>query len=325
MSHTHHPMPLELAVKEHGVLGLIGRTPLVELEKLSPNPRVRIFAKLEGQNPTGSIKDRIVLHMLSHAEEEGLIAPGDRIVEASTGNTGIALAMIGNAAGYRATIVMPRNVYPEIPEILHAYGATIIWTEMEQGVHGAIGSARRLAGEHGVFFLDQFGNDYNVQTHYLATGPEIYHDLPEIDVLVAGLGTGGTIMGIGRYLKERLPGIRLIAVEPHPGAQVQGLKSLADGFIPPILEPTFIDGKILVRAASAFKGVRLLMHHEGIFGGVSSGATLQAALRVARGMREGNIVVIFADGGWKYLRSRVFGRIEMEPAEAEQVDDTIWW
>lgn len=318
-------MPLEQAVKEHGVLGLIGHTPLVELVNSSPNPNVRIFAKLEGQNPTGSIKDRIVLHMLSHAEEDELIEPGDMVMEASTGNTGIALAMIGAAAGYRATIVCPRNVYPEIPEILHAYGASIIWTEMEQGVRGAIVKTRELAAEHGTYFLDQFGNDANVETHYQSTGPEIFEDLPTIDVLVCGLGTGGTVMGVGRYLKERIPGLRVIAVEPHPGAQVQGLKSLADGFIPPILDPTFIDGKILVRAAQAFAGARSLVAREGIFGGVSSGATLQAAIRVARDMKRGNIVVMFADGGWKYLYSKVFGQADLHPEQAEQADDIIWW
>ncbi|MEX2236324.1 MAG: cysteine synthase family protein [Dehalococcoidia bacterium] len=325
MPQTHHPMPLEQAVKEHGVLGLIGHTPLVELNHVSPNPDVRIFAKLEGQNPTGSIKDRIVLHMLSHAEEDEVIEPGDMIIEASTGNTGIALAMIANAAGYRATIVCPRNVYPEIPEILHAYGASIIWTELEHGVRGAIERARVLAEEHGTFFLDQFGNEANVETHYQSTAPEIYHDFPDIDVLVAGLGTGGTVMGVGRYLKERIPHLQVVAVEPHPGAQVQGLKSLADGFIPPILDPHFIDGKILVRAANAFSGARMLVAKEGIFGGVSSGATLQGALRVARKMKRGNIVVIFADGGWKYLYSRVFGHAEMHPEQAEQADDIIWW
>jgi [CysO sulfur-carrier protein]-thiocarboxylate-dependent cysteine synthase len=325
MPHVHHPMPLEQAVKEHGVLGLVGHTPLVELKHCSPNPNVRIFAKLEGQNPTGSIKDRIVLHMLSHAEEEGRIAPGDMVIEASTGNTGIALAMIGNAAGYRATIVCPRNVYPEIPEILHAYGAKIIWTEMEEGVRGSIETARKLSSEHGTFFLDQFGNRDNVETHYQATGPEIHHDLPSVDVLVAGLGTGGTVMGAGGYLKERNPGVKVIAVEPHPGAQVQGLKSLADGFIPPILDPHFIDGKILVRAASAFKGARMLVHKEGIFSGVSSGATLQGAIKLAKRIKRGNVVVIFADGGWKYLYSSVFGQVELHPEAADQADDTIWW
>lgn len=318
-------MPLEQAVREHGILGLIGHTPLVELVNSSPNPDVRIFAKLEGQNPTGSIKDRIVLHMLSHAEEDEVIEPGDMVIEASTGNTGIALAMIGAAAGYRATIVCPRNVYPEIPEILHAYGASIIWTEMEQGVRGAIDRARELASEHGTFFLDQFGNDANVETHYQSTGPEIFEDLPDIDIFVGGLGTGGTVMGVGRYLKERIPGLRVVAVEPHPGAQVQGLKSLADGFIPPILDPNFIDGKILVRAAQAFAGARLLVAREGIFGGVSSGATLQGAIKVARDMQRGNIVVMFADGGWKYLYSKVFGQADMHPEQAEQADDIIWW
>jgi cysteine synthase B len=298
---------------------------MLELKRLAPSPDVRLFAKLEGWNPTGSVKDRIVKHMLQHAERDGLIVPGDTVVEASTGNTGISLAMLGRALGYQAHIVMPENVYPEIPRVLEVYGARVTWVSAEDGVTGAIALARRMAADSKSFMLDQFSNEHNARAHYVWTGPEILEDVPEVDVFVAGLGTGGTLMGTGRRLKEANPATRIIAVEPHPGNQLQGLKSLADGFIPPILDLEFIDGKILVGGANAFRAARLLLEREGVFGGVSSGAVVHAALKVARRLSRGNVVMVFADSGWKYLETGMWSRPLPAAEEAEALDDTIWW
>ncbi|MHB8514538.1 MAG: PLP-dependent cysteine synthase family protein [Dehalococcoidia bacterium] len=306
------------------VLHTIGRTPMVELRRLAPKPGVRLFAKLEGWNPTGSIKDRIVKHMLQHAERDGRIVPGDTVIEASTGNTGIALAMIGRAMGYHARIVMPENVYPEIPRALAVYGAEVHWVPAEAGVTGAMAVARKMADETGAFMLDQFRNPHNVRAHYVWTGQEIIEDVPQVDVLVAGLGTGGTLMGTGERLKEANPATRVIAVEPHPGNQLQGLKSLADGFIPPILDLGFLDGKILVRSGHAFRAARLLMQREGIFGGISAGAVLHAGLKFAERIESGNIVLIFADSGWKYLETNLWSR-PLPEHEEEDLDDIIWW
>lgn len=297
---------------------------MVELRRLSPRPEVRLFAKLEGWNPTGSVKDRIVKHMLQHAEREGRIAPGDTVIEASTGNTGIALAMIGRAMGYRARIVMPENVYPEIPRALAVYDADVRWVPAEAGVTGAMALAREMADAEGCFMLDQFRNEHNVRAHYVWTGQEILDDVPEVAVLVAGLGTGGTLMGCGQRLKEANPHTRIIAVEPHPGFQVQGLKSLADGFIPPILDLASLDGKVLVRSAQAFRAARLLMEREGIFAGVSSGAVLHAGLRFASRLERGNIVLVFADSGWKYLETNLWSR-PLPEEDDEALDDIIWW
>ena len=302
----------------------IGRTPLVELRHCSPKPGVRLFAKLEGWNPTGSVKDRIVREMLLAAQRDGRIRPGDTVIEASTGNTGIALAMVGRALGYDVRIVMPENVYPEIPRALAAYGPVVEWVPGDQGVRRAIDVARERAQREGWFFLDQFGNANNARAHYETTAPEILGDLPQIDILIAGLGTGGTLMGAGRRLKEANPRTQVIAVEPHPGNQLQGLKSLADGFIPPILDLDFLDGKILVRSGQAFRAAAELMRREAIFAGVSSGAVLHAGLKVARRLERGNVVLIFADSGWKYLGTNLWNVAPEADAE-EELDDTIWW
>ena len=307
------------------VLHTIGDTPMVELRRLSPKPDVHLYAKLEGWNPTGSIKDRIVKHMLQHAERDGRIVRGDTVIEASTGNTGIALAMIGRALGYLARIVMPENVYPEIPRALAVYGADVHWVPAEAGVTGAMDVARKMAADEGCFMLDQFGNEHNARAHYVWTGAEVLADVPEVDVFIAGLGTGGTVMGTGRRLKEANPGTKVIAVEPHPGNQLQGLKSLADGFIPPILDLGFLDGKLLVRSGHAFRAARLLTEREGIFGGVSSGAVLHAGLRFAQRLDKGNIVMIFADSGWKYLETGMWSRGIASEDDEEELDDIIWW
>jgi len=302
----------------------IGRTPLVELRHCSPKPGVRLFAKLEGWNPTGSVKDRIVRAMLLAAQREGQIQPGDTVIEASTGNTGISLAMIGRALGYDVRIVMPENVYPEIPRALAVYGAVVDWVPAGEGVRRAIEMAQERAEREGWFFLDQFGNPNNVQAHYETTGPEILSDMPEVDVFVAGLGTGGTLMGVGRRLKEANPQTRVIAVEPHPGNQLQGLKSLDDGFVPPVLDLGLLDGKILVRSGPAFRAAAELLRRESIFAGVSSGAVLHAALKVARRLERGNVVLLFADNGWKYLGTNFWIDVP-EAGEEEELDDTIWW
>jgi cysteine synthase B len=306
------------------IVHAIGGTPMIELRHCSPRPGVRMFAKLEGWNPTGSVKDRIVRQMILAAQRDGRIRPGDTIIEASTGNTGIAVAMVGRALGYDVHIVMPENVFPEIPRALGVYGATVEWVPADQGVRRAIDVAKAVAAREGWFFLDQFANPENVCAHYETTGPEILEDVPQVDVFVAGLGTGGTLMGVGRRLKEANARTKVIAVEPHPGNQLQGLKSLADGFIPPVLDLGALDGKILVRSHHAFRAASELMRREAIFGGVSSGAVLHAGLKVAERLERGNMVLLFADNGWKYLGTNLW-TVPPEAGEEEELDDTIWW
>ena len=308
------------------VLDLIGRTPLVELRHLSPKPGVRIFAKLEGQNPSGSIKDRIVLRMLRAARLEGRLQPGMPLVEASTGNTGIALAMIGRRLGHPVKVFVPENVFPEIGLLLHVYGAEVIWTPAAEGVRGAMDAAHRYDVEHTeCWMLHQFQNRENVRAHYETTGPEILEDLPDVDVLVAGLGTGGTITGTGMRLKEARPHVKLVGVEPHPGSQVQGLKSLDDGYMPPILDPHILDGKILIRTPHAFEHAVSIINREGIFPGLSSGAVLHGALRFAHRLEKGNIVCIFADSGWKYYGTQIWDAARTEGHLDEDAEEIIWW
>ena len=310
------------------VTRLVGNTPLVELRKLSPGPGIRMFAKLEGQNPTGSIKDRIVWRILQHARASGALAPGQRIVEASTGNTGVALAMFGARLGHPVDVCVPESVYPEIEQLLSAYGARIRRVPRQAGIKTAIEVATALAMSDGSYLLDQFGSPENVRTHYETTGAEILADLPRIDILVAGMGTGGTISGVGRRLKEANPGCKVFGVEPRLGVHVQGLKSLEDGFIPPVLDETVLDGKIIVGNRRAFSHARRAMLEEGIFGGISSGAVLHAGLRAASRIQRGNIVMIFADAGWKYLGTDLWQADDVDPAiEAhdDPLDDILWW
>ena len=306
------------------ILGQIGGTPLLELRRLGVPPGVRLFAKLEGQNPGGSIKDRIALRMVRAAEAEGRLRPGDTLVEPTTGNTGIALSVVGQALEYRVRVVVPSNVFPAIAELMRAYGAEITWSPAEQGIRGARELAQQLAAQDGLVMLDQFANQQNCLAHYETTGPEILADLPQVDALIAGLGTGGTLMGVGRRLKEANPATKVLAVEPHPGVQVQGLKSLEDGFIPPILDLGLLDGKILVRSRAAFLGAHRLARSEALFGGVSAGAVVHAAMRWAERVGRGNIVVILADAGWKYLGTPVWNAVP-EYEEDDELDDVLWW
>ena len=310
------------------ICGLVGRTPLVELRSLSPAPGLRLFAKLEAQNPTGSIKDRIVLRILQAATASGELAPGQRIVEASTGNTGVALAMFGRLLGHPVDVCVPDSVYPEIEQLLRVYGARIRRVPRQAGIKTAREVAQVVAQQEGAYYLGQFDSPENARTHYETTAAEILADLPRVDVLVAGVGTGGTITGVGRRLKEANPDCHVLGVEPRLGVHVQGLKSLEDGFIPPVLDESVLDGKIIVGNRHAFSHARRAMLAEGLFGGISSGAVLHAALRVASRIRQGNIVMIMADGGWKYLGTDLWEADDVDPAiEAHEdpLDDVLWW
>ncbi len=289
------------------ILDLIGNTPLVELQHLSPSPTTRIYAKLEGQNPTGSIKDRIAKAMIEQAEAEGRLQPGSVILEPTSGNTGIGLAMIARVKGYRFIAVMPDNVSQERRQMLTLYGAEIITSDGRTGSNGAVALAKQIAAEHPDYvMLYQYGNLANPGAHERTTAEEIIRDLPDLDVFVAGLGTGGTLTGTGHRLKAYNPNIRVVAAEPLQGEGVQGLRSLEDGFVPPVFDPTVLDAKLLVTAIDAVRAMRALADKEGIFAGPSCGAALHAALRVARSMDHGKIVVILADGGWKYLSENLW-------------------
>jgi [CysO sulfur-carrier protein]-thiocarboxylate-dependent cysteine synthase len=286
------------------VLGLIGDTPLVGIHALSPNPSVRIFAKLEGQNPGGSSKDRIALKMVELAEHEGALVPGDTILEPSSGNTGIGLALVAKLRGYRLRVVMPENVSIERRQLLEIFGAEIVLSPGDEGSNGAIRLAEKLvADDPTVRFLFQYGNPANPLAHYEGTGPEIWRDCPEVDVFVAGLGTSGTLMGVSRYLKEQKPSVQVVAVEPPAGELVQGLRSLDDGFVPPIFDPSLLDRKLIVRPHESIVWLRRLLDEAGVFAGVSSGAAVAGAAKIAEQMDEGTIVTLLPDGGWKYLSS----------------------
>jgi len=291
-------------MKFESILDLIGNTPMVGVHALSPKPRVRIYAKLEGQNPGGSSKDRIALKMVELAEKDGAIRPGDTILEPSSGNTGIGLALVARLRGYGLRVVMPENVSPERRQLLEIFGAEITLSPADEGSNGAIRRAQQIvADEPGYVFLYQYGNPANPLAHYEATGPEIWRDCPEIDAFVAGLGTSGTLMGAGRYLKEQNGGVKVIAVEPPAGELVQGLRNLDDGFVPPIFSPEVLDRKLIVRPRESIEWTRRLLDECGVFAGISSGAAMAGAAKVAATMDEGTIVTLLPDGGWKYLSS----------------------
>jgi cysteine synthase len=286
------------------ILDLIGDTPLVGLHALSPNPAVRIWAKLEGQNPGGSSKDRIALKMVELAERAGVLTPGATILEPSSGNTGIGLALVARLRGYGLRIVMPENVSIERRQLLEIFGAEVTLSPGEEGSNGAIRAAEKIAADDPSYvLLFQYGNPANPLAHYEGTGPEIWRDCPEVDVFVAGLGTSGTLMGVGRYLKERKPEVKIVAVEPPAGELVQGLRNLDDGFVPPIFEGSVLDRKFIVRPRESIEWTRRLLDECGVFAGISSGAAAAGAAKMAATMDAGTIVTLLPDGGWKYLSS----------------------
>jgi cysteine synthase len=302
----------------------IGNTPLIELPSLSPKPGVHIWAKLESRNPTGSVKDRVARALIEDAEEKGAIAPGQTILEPTSGNTGISLAMICSRRGYKLKVVMPENVTPERTQLLTMYGAEIVYSPGDQGSNGAVAMALEMAGaDSSVYMPYQYGNQANPNAHYNGTAVEILEELDEISAFVAGLGTGGTLMGNGRRLKETFgDACKIVAAEPMQGEPVQGLRSLDDGFIPPIIDISLLDRKIFVTNRDAISWTRKLLDDEGVFAGVSSGAIASIAVRIAGELDEGNVVFVVADDGWKYLSSGIY---TLPVDEIENLDSTVWW
>lgn len=300
---------------------LIGNTPIVDVSSLSPNPRVRLLAKLEGGNPAGSVKDRIARQMIDEAEADGTLRPGSVLIEPSSGNTGIAMAMICRLRGYPLKIVLPENVSIERRQLLEVFGAEIILSPGGEGSNGAVRRAQALAEEHPEWvFLYQYGNEANPRAHFETTGPEILRDVPEITHFVAGLGTSGTLMGVGRYLREAKPEVKIYAVEPPAGELVEGLRNLDDGYIPPVFEKwgglDLLDGKRIVRPRESLEWTRRLVAEAGIFAGISSGAALAGAAKVAEKIDEGTVVFIVCDGGWKYLSTGAYTD-DLDAAEAK--------
>ena len=300
------------------IVQAIGNTPLVELKRLSPKPGVRIWAKLESHNPTGSVKDRVARSLIEDAEEKGAIRPGQTILEPTSGNTGISLAMICSRKGYPLKVVMPDNVTAERTQLLEMYGAGIVYSPGEQGSNGAVAMALEMAEKDAGYYMPyQYGNEANPRAHYEGTAPEILEELDEVTAFVAGLGTGGTLMGNGRRLKEENPDTLIVAAEPMQGELVQGLRSLDDGFIPPIIDLSLLDRKIFVSNRDAVIWTKKLLEEEGLFVGVSSGAIARVAVRVATEIDEGNVVFVVADDGWKYLSSGVYTK------PIEELEETL--
>ena len=308
------------------VVEAIGNTPLVELKRLSPKPGVRIYAKLESYNPTGSVKDRVARGLIEDAEAKGAIGPGQTILEPTSGNTGISLAMICKRKGYPLKVVMPDNVTEERTQLLRMYGAEIVYSPGAQGSNGAVALALELAeGDSSYYMPYQYGNQANPDSHYNGTALEILEELEDVKAFVAGLGTGGTLMGNGRRLKEHDPDTLVVAAEPLQGELVQGLRSLDDGFIPPIIDLALIDRKIFVSNRDSVVWTKRLLEEEGLFAGVSTGAIASIAVRIAGELDEGNVVFVVADDGWKYLSSGVYSK-PIEQLEAEGVlDSASFW
>jgi cysteine synthase len=301
----------------------IGNTPLVELPRFSPKPDVRIYAKLEGHNPTGSVKDRVAKSMIEAAEAEGAIEPGQTILEPTSGNTGIALGMICRRKGYPLKVVMPDNVTEERTQLLRMYGADIVYSEGVKGSNGAVELALEMAESDASYYMPyQYGNEANPLAHYEGTAKEILDELDDVTAFVGGLGTGGTLMGNGRRLKEHDPDTKIVAAEPMQGELVSGLRSLDDGFIPPIIDLNLLDRKIMVSNRDAIVWTRKLLHEEGMFAGVSAGAIAYVANRIAGELDAGNVVFLVPDDGWKYLSSGVYTK-PLE--ELEDIDSTVWW
>ena len=304
------------------LLSLVGNTPLVELKRLTPRPSVRIYAKLEGQNPTGSIKDRVAKAMIDDAEASGGLQPGRELLEPTSGNTGISLALIAKLKGYPLTCVMPANATEERRRLLRLYGATIVESPGDQGSNGAVKLALELAEQDPRYFMPfQYANPANPRAHFEGTGAEIAEALDRVDVLVAGLGTGGTLMGTGDRLRESFPDVVVAAAEPLPGDPVMGLRSLEDGYVPPILDISKLDRKVLVSNEQSIVAVHALLEKEGIFAGVSSGAVVHVARKLADDLEEGVVVCVLADAGWKYLSADFWESDDVETS----MERTLWW
>ena len=306
------------------LLDLVGSTPLVELQRISPNPAVKIYAKLEGQNPTGSIKDRVAKAMIETAEAAGELVPGRELLEPTSGNTGISLALMAKLKGYSLTCVLPGSATPERVRLLELYGAKVVFSPGEEGSNGAVRLALAMAERDPRYYMPfQYANEANPRAHYEGTGAEIAEALPRVDAFVAGLGTGGTLMGCGERLRETFPDVQIVAAEPLQGEGIFGLRSLEDGYTPPILDVSKLDRKILVTNQESVVGLRMLLDREGIFAGVSCGAAIHVARRIARELDEGVVVTVLADGGWKYL-SAPFWTAELADVE-QAMEDKVWW
>lgn len=305
-------------------LDLIGNTPIVELKKLNPNPNTRIFAKLEWFNPSGSVKDRIAKYMIEGAIKDGSLIPGKIILEPTSGNTGISLAMISSMKGYKLEAVMPESVSVERREILRGFGAQIILSPGDKGTNGAIELAKQIydSDPEKYFMPNQYENRNNPLAHYETTAVEILNDVPSVDVFLAGLGTSGTLMGVGRKLKEVNPAVEIVAVQPYPKSGLQGLRALADGYVPPILDINMIDRSEFSHDKDAFKAVKDLALVEGLFAGISCGAVTEQAIKQAKRMEKGNIVTLFPDAGWKYLSERIWSE-DVEKL-AKELEGPLW-
>ncbi|HEY4461830.1 MAG TPA: cysteine synthase [Streptosporangiaceae bacterium] len=309
------------------LLDSVGNTPLVGLPRLSPAPDVRLWAKLEDRNPTGSVKDRAAFYMIAQAEKDGRLSPGAMILEPTSGNTGISLAMVAKLRGYRLTVVMPENTSVERRQLLEMYGAEIIYSPAAGGSNEAVRVAKGLAAEHPDWvMLYQYGNEANARAHYETTGPELLADLPEITHFVAGLGTTGTLMGTGRFLRERVPGIKIVAAEPRYGELVYGLRNIDEGFVPELYDESVLTTRFSVSSSDALRGTRRLLEAEGIFAGISTGGALHAAMamgaKAAEAGERADIAFIVADGGWKYLSTGAYSGT-LDEAE-ERLEGQLW-
>ena len=310
------------------IITSIGNTPLIDVSQLSPDPKIQIFGKLESANPTGSVKDRVAKYLILNAEREGKISEGSTILEPTSGNTGIGLAMLGSTRGYKIKVVMPADVPPERIDILKAFGAEVIFSDAGKGTNESINLAKQISNDNPNYYMPyQYGNEANPKAHYETTGPEIIKDLPDTDVFVAGLGTGGTLMGAGKFLKEYNSNIKIIATAPHPDEIVLGLRAIEHGFIPPIIDLEKLDGRVLIEGEEAFYWTRKLLVEMGIFVGVSSGATFATARKMAQKMskegKTGKIVTIFCDGGWKYLSTGIYS--ENFKYDQKEIEGKTWW
>ncbi|HVL63649.1 MAG TPA: pyridoxal-phosphate dependent enzyme [Actinomycetota bacterium] len=310
-------------MKASSILELIGKTPLVHVPSLSPTEDVRVWVKLEGQNPTGSVKDRVALALVEDAERSGQLTRDRILLEPTSGNTGISMAMVASLRGYRFTAVMPDNASSERVSLLRAFGAEIVFSEGAKGTNGSVALAVEMAADDRYFMPFQYGNPANVRAHYEGTAEEIIADLPGVKAFVAGLGTGGTLTGVGRRLKEHDPAIRIVAAEPQLGELVYGLRSLDEGYVPPIFDPDVLDGKVRVSARESIVWTRRLLRDEGIFAGISAGAVLWVAQRVCERIGHGDVVCLLPDGGWKYLSTEAWTQ-ELDVA-SEQVEEVLWW